>query len=112
MKFRTLLRHPKTSIVVVFVAWKLFLLGISIGSAAVGDAYDTSASLTLEAQPKQSAAVGASSSPTLAHTLITRLTSWDAIYFVQAAHRGYLFEQEWAFGSGLPLVIAALSRGR
>ena len=97
---------------VVFVAWEVFLLGIAIGSSAVGAAYDTSASLTLEAQPRESAAAGASSSPNLAHTLVTRLTSWDAIYFVQAARRDYLFEQEWAFGSGLPLVIAALSRGR
>ncbi|KAL2755492.1 glycosyltransferase family 76 protein, partial [Sodiomyces alcalophilus JCM 7366] len=41
---------------------------------------------------------------------VTRLTRWDAIYFTASARRGYLYEQEWAFARGLPVVISALSR--
>ncbi len=110
MAARSALQHPESSIIIAFAAWKAFLLLISIGSALVADAYDTSGSLAL-AGPR-SLDVGVSPAPTLAHALITRLTSWDAIYFVTAAHRGYEFEQEWAFGTGLPLVIGFLIRGR
>ncbi|KAF3761275.1 family 76 glycosyltransferase [Cryphonectria parasitica EP155] len=39
-----------------------------------------------------------------------RLTSWDAIYFIKAAERGYLFEQEWAFGPALPTCISLLNQ--
>lgn len=96
-------RHPVRTLVTVFAAWKTLLFLIAAGSI-VGGAYDTSASLTLDG----SAVSGNSSS---APTLIARLTSWDAIYFTQVARRGYLFEQEWAFGSGIPLVVSYLIKG-
>lgn len=94
-------RNPLQALIVAFVAWKAFLLAIAAGSC-FGVAYDTSASLALDG-----AGVGNSSTP----TLITRLTSWDAVYFTQIARRGYLFEQEWAFGSGLPITISYFSKG-
>lgn len=36
---------------------------------------------------------------------------WDAIYYVQIAHRGIVFEQEWAFGRGFTKVLAFFARG-
>jgi phosphatidylinositol glycan class V len=44
--------------------------------------------------------------------IIGKLTRWDAIYFFKAAHRGYLFEQEWAFGWGFTRVIAIVTAGK
>lgn len=42
---------------------------------------------------------------------MTRFTSWDAIYFVSVAKRGYVFEQEWAFGTGLVVAVRGVLRG-
>lgn len=91
-------RQPVRTLVTTFTAWKLFLFLIAAGST-VGPAYDTSGTITLDI---------ASPSNSSAPTLLARLTSWDAIYFTQVARRGYLFEQEWAFGSGLTIVIEFL----
>ncbi|KAI3395231.1 hypothetical protein diail_1657 [Diaporthe ilicicola] len=87
---------PYTTLTATFFSWKAVLFAIAAGSR-VGPTYDTSASLLV---------------PGSHPTLLTRLSSWDAIYFLKAAERGYLFEQEWAFGSALPncifLIIKAL----
>ncbi|KUI53440.1 GPI mannosyltransferase 2 [Cytospora mali] len=88
--------HPYRTLTTVFVAWKTFLFAIAAGSQ-VGPTYDTSSSLLAP-----DGATGPS--------LITRLTSWDAIYFVSSAQRGYLFEQEWAFSSALPKCISYIIR--
>jgi phosphatidylinositol glycan class V len=95
-------RRPVLTLVTVFAAWKLFLLMVAAGST-VGPAYDTSGSITLDA-----ASPGNGSAP----VLLARLTSWDAIYFTQVARRGYVFEQEWAFGSGLTVIIESLVNGK
>lgn len=94
-------QHPLQSLVGVFAAWKSFLLAVAIGSS-VGPAYDTSSTLTspLIPSPNESA-----------FDIATKLTRWDAIYFIQTSRRGYLFEQEWAFGSGLPTVISFITEG-
>ncbi|RYP69574.1 hypothetical protein DL769_005249 [Monosporascus sp. CRB-8-3] len=93
------LEHPVQSLVIAFALWKALLLAIVIGSS-VGPAYDTSSTLLspLISSPNESA-----------FDIATKLTRWDAIYFVQAARRGYLFEQEWAFGGGLPTVISFIT---
>lgn len=86
---------PLTTLTAAFVSWKAVLVAIAAGSR-VGPTYDTSSSLLVpDSQP----------------TLLTRLSSWDAIYFLRAAERGYLFEQEWAFGSALPNCISLIIRG-
>ncbi|TGJ85037.1 hypothetical protein E0Z10_g3747 [Xylaria hypoxylon] len=92
--------HPLRSLTCIFLAWKIFLFAIALGSG-VSPAYDTSSTLlsTTRATYHESA-----------FDLATRLTRWDAIYFVQASRRGYLFEQEWAFASGLPTVISFLAK--
>ncbi|RKU49295.1 ER membrane glycoprotein subunit of the GPI transamidase complex-like protein [Coniochaeta pulveracea] len=93
-------RRPVRSLVTAFLAWKTFLFLIAAGSL-VGGAYDTSSSLALDG----------SGNSTGTPTIIARLTSWDAVYFTKVARRGYLFEQEWAFGCGLPIVVSCLIRG-
>lgn len=94
--------RPYQTIAASFAAWKLFLLTVAIGSC-VGDAYDTSASLAVLGNDGPPPGFGAN--------LVTRFASWDAIYFLTAARRGYRFEQEWAFGAPLAMTIRALIRG-
>lgn len=91
--------RPYRTLVFVFLGWKVFLLAIAAGSQ-VGPTYDSSSSLVR---------LHDATSPVQA--LLTRLVSWDAIFFVKAAQRGYLFEQEWAFGPALPTCISSLIRG-
>ncbi|KAK1832419.1 glycosyltransferase [Podospora conica] len=95
------LTRPYHTLVASFAAWKLFLLAIAIGSC-VGDAYDTSGSLAVLGNDGHPPGFGAS--------LVTRFASWDAIYFLTAARRGYRFEQEWAFGAPLAITIHAIIR--
>ncbi|KAI0382289.1 glycosyltransferase family 76 protein [Hypomontagnella monticulosa] len=93
-------QSPVRSLVGIFLAWKAFLLAIVIGSS-VGPAYDTSSTLI---SPEI-----ASSNESI-FDLATKLTRWDSIYYIQSSRKGYTFEQEWAFGSGLPAVISFLSQ--
>lgn len=106
-------QHPYRSLAVVFGLWKAFLLAIAAVATLAGPAYDTSGDL-LEAAAKLN--VTAPYASTAGHAIpsggiVSRLTSWDAIYYVQAARRGHLYEQEWAFGAGLPLVVSFLRAG-
>lgn len=68
---------------VFYAGWKGLLLVLV--SLAPGIGYDTSTTLL----PSSS-----------------KLVRWDAIYYVQTAHRGQLFEQEWAFGKGLSTLLS------
>jgi phosphatidylinositol glycan class V len=110
-------RNPYLTLLTTFTAWKAFLLLLTLGSILAGDAYDTSAGLVVQGRPGTGtdSGIGSSShgggSPSWATTLATRLTSWDAIYFVSSARRGYRFEQEWAFGAGLPGVVRGVLGG-
>ncbi|GAW14201.1 hypothetical protein ANO14919_035980 [Xylariales sp. No.14919] len=92
--------HPLRSLTCIFLAWKTFLFTIALGSG-LSPAYDTSSTLLSTTRDTYHESV---------FDLATRLTRWDAIYFVQASQRGYLFEQEWAFASGLPTVISFLAK--
>ncbi|KAJ3573739.1 hypothetical protein NPX13_g4594 [Xylaria arbuscula] len=92
--------HPLRSLSSIFISWKIFLFAIALGSG-VGPAYDTSSTLLLS--PEQT------THDESIFDLATRLTRWDAIYYIQASRRGYLFEQEWAFASGLPTIVSFLT---
>ncbi|KAI8955358.1 GPI mannosyltransferase 2 [Xylaria longipes] len=92
--------YPVQSLTCIFLAWKAFLFAIALGSG-VSPAYDTSSTLLSTSQASYHES---------AFDLATRLTRWDAIYFIQASRRGYLFEQEWAFASGLPTIISFLTK--
>ncbi|KAI0142894.1 glycosyltransferase family 76 protein [Xylariaceae sp. FL1272] len=91
---------PIRSLISVFCLWKIFLLAIVLGSG-VGPAYDTSSTLL---SPERST----SSEPFL--DLASKLTRWDAIYFIQSSRRGYAYEQEWAFARGLPVLVASVAK--
>ncbi|KAL2126330.1 hypothetical protein VTI74DRAFT_1172 [Chaetomium olivicolor] len=105
------LSGPYRTLLTSFATWKLFLFIIALGSTLVGEAYDTSAELVVQGLASTDVTDVAQSTAGLGTRLIARFTSWDAIYFVSVAHRDYLFEQEWAFGAGLPVVVRALLRG-
>lgn len=97
------LHRPIRSLVVLCVAWKLLLLLIAVLSPGTG--YDTSASLF-----SQSAAE-ARKLPLAVQYILGKLIRWDAIYFVKTAGRGYVFEQEWAFGWGFSRLISLCAAG-
>ncbi|KAK3316212.1 GPI mannosyltransferase 2 [Apodospora peruviana] len=96
-------KSPYWTLITAFAGWKLFLFIIAAGSTIIGDAYDTSGGLVVLGHENRN-----QHHLHLGKRLIARLTSWDAIYFVSVARRDYRFEQEWAFGSGLPLAIRAV----
>ncbi|PSR84336.1 GPI mannosyltransferase 2 [Coniella lustricola] len=103
--------HYRT-LFLAFVLSKAVLVAIAAGSQ-VGPTYDTSTSLlslSLNTNASSSAIRNAVAGARPDDHLLTRLTSWDAVYFLKAAERGYLFEQEWAFGSALPMCISLLHR--
>lgn len=90
--------RPLQSLITVFAAWKGFLLAIALGTA-VSDDYDTSTSLFFEHLYGSSANASA---------LATKLTRWDALYFMKAARDGYVYEQQWAFGAALPVSVRGI----
>ncbi|RMZ84049.1 hypothetical protein DV737_g1357, partial [Chaetothyriales sp. CBS 132003] len=99
-------RTPLRRLTAVFVAWKLVIALIAI--AAPGPGYDTSSTF-LHLSPRSVSARLASST---SHTpdLLAKFVRWDAIYFTQIAQRGYVFEQEWAFGVGLSTTLRWLTQ--
>jgi GPI mannosyltransferase 2 len=96
------LRKPVVALTICFTLWKTLLLTIAYMSSGPG--YDTST--TLLAAGRSPADVGGTLAP-----LATRLTRWDAIYFVKIAQRGYLHEQEWAFGWGWTRLLSLIVKG-
>ena len=96
------LRYPRLQLVANFAVWKALLLGLAVLSPGLG--YDTSTDLLLSSVSSPYSHQS-SSSVTLA-----KLLRWDAIYFTQIARRGYLYEQEWAFGWGYTTMLSLISR--
>jgi len=96
--------HPHRTLIAAFAVWKVLIFSIAAGSC-IGDAYDTSGALVVLGS--QDSAVRR----TFLANLVTRFASWDAIYYVSVARRGYRFEQEWAFGTALPIVIRSVIIG-
>jgi phosphatidylinositol glycan class V len=91
----------------LFVSWKLLLLCIAYASPGPG--YDTSTTLLFaRAQPAQSENTLLED---FAKRLISKLVRWDALYFVSVAQRGYVFEQEWAWGWGYTNFLGFIFKG-
>lgn len=97
---------PYESLVALFVVWKSLLLFIAACSPGLG--YDTSASL----YESYGNASGSGIATALLSHVSDKLTRWDAIYFCKIAARGYLYEQEWAFGWGWTSLVAFFSHGK
>ncbi|TVY85509.1 GPI mannosyltransferase [Lachnellula suecica] len=95
--------NPIRNLIAFFIVWKTLVLVIACCSPGLG--YDTSTSLALATHgPREGRAL-----PAALQYIIGKLTRWDAIYFIKSANRGYLFEQEWAFGWGFSQTIALCS---
>lgn len=99
------LDHPKIFLVLNFIAWKVVLLCIALTSPGPG--YDTSTELL---RPFPDLAQANSSIKSELALRLRSLVRWDAIYYTQVARRGYLWEQEWAFGWGFTNFIAVISK--
>ena len=95
-------------LVALFCIWKFLLF--SIIALAPGPGYDTSSTLLIDTEspvePATKVEQVATSVP-----YVWKFVRWDAVYFSQIARRGYVFEQEWAFGPGFPAVVGLLQRG-
>ncbi|RKF72407.1 GPI mannosyltransferase 2 [Golovinomyces cichoracearum] len=85
----------------IYVCWKTILLIVAICSP--GQGYDTSSSLN---NPEYHQEL-----PFAVRYVGQKLTRWDAIYFVKISNRGYVYEQEWAFGWGMTRLIALCTAG-
>ncbi|KAH7135829.1 GPI mannosyltransferase 2 [Dendryphion nanum] len=75
-----------------FFIWKSFLF--IVAALSPGPGYDTSSLILLKKTGYRE-----TSSPLWLgiDRLTLRLLRWDALYFVSAAQRDYVYEQEWAF---------------
>ena len=110
-------KSPRALLVCLFLAWKVLLLTIAL--LGPGADYDTSTQLLLRgygvdqtvdaSSPLFEAGLRSNVSQTAQH-VVNSLTRWDAIYFASTAERGYVFEQEWAFGWGFSRLLSLLSR--
>ncbi|MCJ1263688.1 ER membrane glycoprotein subunit of the GPI transamidase complex-like protein [Lobaria immixta] len=91
--------HPRVSLMIGFILWKVLLAAIALASPGPG--YDTST--TILKREHGEGAVKALSG-------MRNFVRWDAIYFTQIAHRGVVFEQEWAFGWGFAKLLTMVGR--
>lgn len=98
--------HPILPLCVCFILWKCLLIAVAVSSPGPG--YDTSTTLIhgLHAGSQEY------DFETICRSLSHKLTRWDAIYFVKVAERGYLFEQEWAWGYGWTSLLFYATSGR
>jgi phosphatidylinositol glycan class V len=106
--FRISLNHPYKSLLAVFVIWKTLLLLLAVFSPGPG--YDTSTTLG-RLSPDATNADGDGPFTAILRLISTKLTRWDAIYFTEVASRGYIFEQEWAWGLGFTKLINFVANG-
>ena len=100
------LDHPKVFLGLAFLAWKFILLCVAL--TAPGPGYDTSTGLL---HSESDIAQFTSISQWVPTSYLNSLVRWDAIYFTQLAKRGYLWEQEWAFGWGFTNLITVTTQG-
>ncbi|KAK4943949.1 ER membrane glycoprotein subunit of the GPI transamidase complex-like protein [Elasticomyces elasticus] len=98
---------PVATLCSVFAVWKLLL--IVIACASPGPGYDTSTQLFFHTRSLPGAYDDHRQLPLLAERLIGRLTRWDAIYFTAVAHRGHVYEQEYAFSYNLRAIAQVFS---
>lgn len=82
----------KQHLVLIFCAWKALLLLLS--AFTPGPGYDTSGFVLYDSSIHRHDRFDTISR---GDRLSINLLRWDAIYFVKAAERGHIFEQEWAF---------------
>ncbi|RKF59061.1 GPI mannosyltransferase 2 [Erysiphe neolycopersici] len=82
---------------ILFIGWKVLILAVV--ACSPGSGYDTSSNLLFTHKHEKNL-------PFLVRYLAQKLTRWDAVYYVSISSRGYIFEQEWAFGWGMTRFMA------
>ena len=92
-------------LVLVFSAWKALLFLLT--AFCPGPGYDTSGLILAEASAARYANLESSNR---FDRFALNLFRWDALYFVKAAERGVVFEQEWAFSPTFSRLISVTGR--
>lgn len=101
--------NPKIPLLLLFACWKTLLILIAFLSPAPG--YDTSTSLLGAAEkPLLDFHIDKYHPSTSIERLLSKLCRWDAIYFTEIARRGYVHEQEWAFGWGFTRLLSFVAK--
>lgn len=95
----------RRQLVVVFCAWKALLFLLT--AFCPGPGYDTSGFILTDASTSRY--TNLKSTSRFEH-LILNLFRWDALYFVKAAERGLVFEQEWAFSPVFSKLLGVTGR--
>lgn len=95
----------RRQLVLVFCAWKTLLFLLT--SFCPGPGYDTSAFILIDESTSRYANL---ESATRFDHLVLNLFRWDALYFVKAAERGLVFEQEWAFSPAFSKLLSITGR--
>ena len=95
----------RRQLIVVFCTWKALLFLLT--AFCPGPGYDTSALILTDASPIRH--VNLESSSRFYH-FVLNLFRWDALYFVKAAERGLVYEQEWAFSPALSKLLNVTGR--
>lgn len=85
--FEQATEHPKSALCILFVLYKSLLLCIAFSCPG---AFDTSTSLS--GWPDGG--------------VLSKLISWDALWFTNVAQRGYRWEQDWAWGWGYTRLLS------
>lgn len=92
-------------LIVVFGIWKLTLL--TLAAFCPGPGYDTSALILIDPSVDRHQNFSGLSR----HDRLTlNLFRWDAVYLVQAAERGKIHEQEWAFSLAYSWLLRFVGR--
>jgi hypothetical protein len=84
----------------LFMAWKALLILLAV--LCPGPGYDTSGLILLSHGESHRDQFQSSS---FLDRLALSHVRWDALYFVKAAQRGYVYEQEWAFSRAYSLIL-------
>ena len=95
-------------LLLIFCSWKAVLMIVMLAAPGIG--YDTSSSMLLVDLAENQGSLRRISQPPKTMPSILKLVRWDGIYFLRIVQRGYLFEQEWAFGPGFPTLVAFIDK--
>lgn len=106
--FHQPLVHPVRTLLFLATCWRVSLAIAIVLSPGMG--YDTSTAILR----RQAGAAQCLGDTCKAHgffdVFALKLTRWDAIYFTQIAERGYVYEQEWAFGWAYTTAVSSVAQ--